>query len=428
MAFPVPPQPGRLLSLDAFRGAVMLALVSGGLGLAAFGADPAALAWWDGTPLAGAWRGLLAALAHHFSHVPWTGCGFWDLVQPAFMFMVGVAAALSLGRRRAAGESPGCTARHVIIRAGGLVALGVFVDSAGHERTVFTFTNVLAQIGLGYPLIGLLAGRGPRVQLATALAIAVATHAAFLLHPLPPPGFDPASVGRGPDWRPLTGLAAHFDKGTNVFHWFDAEWLGVGFLNLFPRAEPYRFNPGGYQTLNFVPATITMILGLVTGEALRRHHDVAAANRWLCRAGAVGVACGLALDGHLWPMCGFTWSIAPAVKRIWTPSWAVYSAGWALWMLAACHWLVEVRGLRGWTRPLVTVGMNSLAAYLLAMLLRPWIGRTFRAHLGEGIFAGRIGPLAYPPECGPIVQATAVTLVIWLVLRWMERRRIFLRL
>jgi heparan-alpha-glucosaminide N-acetyltransferase len=127
-------------------------------------------------------------------------------------------------------------------------------------------------------------------------------------------------------------------------------------------------------------------------------------------------------------MCGFTWSIAPAVKRIWTPSWAVYSAGWALWMLAACHWLVEVRGLRGWTRPLVTVGMNSLAAYLLAMLLRPWIGRTFRAHLGEGIFAGRIGPLAYPPECGPIVQATAVTLVIWLVLRWMERRRIFLRL
>jgi predicted acyltransferase len=426
---PVPTErPGRLLALDAFRGAVMLTLVSGGLGLAAFGADPAALAWCDGTVCAGPWRRFLAGLVHHFSHVPWTGCGFWDLVQPAFMFMVGVAAALSLDRRRADGEPPLRTARHVLARAAALVALGVFVDSAGHDRTAFVFTNVLAQIGLGYPLVCLLAGRGPRVQLATALAIAVVTHAAFLLFPLPPPDLDPAAVGRSPDWRPLTGLAAHFDKGTNVFHWFDARWLGVGFLNLFPRAEPYRFTPGGYQTLNFVPATITMILGLVTGELLLRRRDGAAANRWLFRAGAVCLACGLALDGHLWPGCGFTWSLAPAVKRIWTPSWAVYSAGWSLCMLAAFHWLVEVRGLRGWTWPLVTVGMNSLAAYLLAMLLQPWIVRTLRAHLGADIFAGRIGPLTYPPECGPVVQAVAVTLVVWLVLRWMERRRLFLRL
>jgi heparan-alpha-glucosaminide N-acetyltransferase len=406
----------------------MLALVSGGLGLAAFGADPAALAWCDGTPFAGSWRRLLAALHHHFNHVRWTGCGLWDLVQPAFMFMVGVAAALSLDRRRAEGEPPLRTARHVIVRSAALVALGVFVDSAAHDRTAFVFTNVLAQIGLGYPLLCLVAGRGLRVQFATALAIIVVTLAAFLAYPLPPPGFDPASMGRGPDWLPLTGLAAHFDKGTNVFHWFDAEWLGVGFLNLFPRAEPYRFTPGGYQTLNFLPAAITMILGLVTGEMLLHRRDAAAANRWMVRVGAACLACGLALDGHLWPGCGFTWSLAPAVKRIWTPTWAVYSAGWSLWMLAAFHWLVEVRGLRGWTWPLVTVGMNSLAAYLLAQLARPWIVRTLRTHLGADVFAGRIGPLTYPPACGPVVQGVAVTLVVWLVLRWLERRRLFIRL
>ena len=112
----------------------------------------------------------------------------------------------------------------------------------------------------------------------------------------------------------------------------------------------------------------------------------------------------------------------PVVKRIWTPSWAVFSTGWCLLILAALYAIIDVRQWRAWSFPLVVVGMNSIAIYSMGMLLRGWTARTLQTHLGEDVFK------VLGAANAPFVQATAVGLVFWLVCFWMYRRKIFLRI
>ena len=155
------PKPERLVSLDAYRGFIMLAMASSGFGFfLTVKQHPEVLnqTWnlfgWqiDARPV---WQ----FLAFQFSHVDWIGCGFWDLIQPSFMFMVGVAVPYSLASRRAKGESGPWVWAHVVWRAVFLVLLGVFLSSNSWQRTDWTFVNVLSQIGLGYVFLCLLAGR-----------------------------------------------------------------------------------------------------------------------------------------------------------------------------------------------------------------------------------------------------------------------------
>ena len=107
------------------------------------------------------------------------------------------------------------------------------------------------------------------------------------------------------------------------------------------------------------------------------------------------------------------------VKRIWTPSWALYRGGIVIGLLLVFYWIVEIKGCRRWTFPLVVVGMKSIAIYLLFELMAPWIGAMLKVHLGPAIFSGTYGPIA---------QRCAVLIVLWLVCWWMHRRRIFLKI
>ena len=130
----------RLVSLDAYRGFVMLLMASGGLGIAA-----AAARVPDGSAVSPAWR----FLAHQVDHVEWTGCVLWDLIQPSFMFIVGVALPFSLEKRRSQGQPFGVMFAHALWRSVLLVALGIFLRSTRSAQTNFTFEDVLTQIGLG---------------------------------------------------------------------------------------------------------------------------------------------------------------------------------------------------------------------------------------------------------------------------------------
>jgi predicted acyltransferase len=389
-----PARPARLASLDAYRGFIMLVMATDGLALAA------AARKFPGDPV---WH----FLAHHTEHVAWVGCSFWDLIQPSFMFMVGVALPYSFASRRARGEPYGRSFFHAVWRSALLVLLGVMLYSPNKAgRTNWIFPNVLAQIGLAYPFLFLLAGRGFRVQLAALLAVLVGYTLLFGLYPLPGPGFDYASVGLAPDWPRLTGWFAHWEKNVNAAADFD-RW----FLNLFPRAEPFRFNDGGYQTLNFVPSLATMILGLMAGEVLRSGRSGRAKLAILVAAGVLCLAAGL-LAGEY---------VCPIVKRIWTPSWALYSAGWTFWMLAGFYAVMDLAGWRRWAFPLAVVGMNSIAMYLMAqrVLLKGWVESRMRIHLGPQWFEGTYGPI--------LLSASSVFL-LWLICLWMYRRGIFLRI
>jgi predicted acyltransferase len=231
---------------------------------------------------------------------------------------------------------------------------------------------------------------------------------AWALYPMPGPGFDYQAVGVPPDWpHHYDGLAAHWNKNNNLGHAFD-QW----FLNLFPRESPFIANGGGYLTLSFVPTLGTMLLGLIAGQWLRTSAPRMPMRR-LIVAGLLGLAAGTLLHAA---------GVVPVVKRIWTPSWTLYSGGACFLLLALFCWIIEVRGFRRWAFPLVVVGVNSIAAYMIAHLFEPFIVSSFRIHLGQSVFQ------IFGAAWEPLVQGMVVLALYWLLLYWMYRRKIFLRI
>jgi len=390
-----PPIPERLMSLDAYRGFVMLLMISAGLYTARVAKNFPDSAVWQ-------------FFAYQTDHAAWRGCSLWDLIQPSFMFMVGVAVPFSIANRRAAGQPFGKLFLHALWRGLALVLLGVFLSSTGNRQTDWNFVIVLSQIGLGYPLLWLLAWTKPRMQFVAAGAILVAYWAAFALYPLPPADFDWARVGVPADWQHFQGFAAHWEKNANVAAAFD-QW----FLNLFLREKPFMFNTGGYQTLNFIPSLATMIFGLLAGGLLRSERKGSEKFWWLIVSGIVCLAAGLLFD-----LTG----ICPNVKRIWTPTFAIFSTGWTCLMLAAFYGIIELRGYRRWAFPLMVAGMNSIALYCMSMLMKPFVRDRLKIHLRQDIFD------VFGRTYAPMVEMASILLVLWLISFWMYRRKIFLRI
>jgi heparan-alpha-glucosaminide N-acetyltransferase len=384
----------RNVAVDAYRGFVMLLMMAEVLHLARV-----ARAFPDN------W--ILRLLAYHQTHVEWAGCSLHDLIQPSFSFLVGVALPYSLARRLAAGSTIGRLFGHALWRSLLLVCLGIFLRSLDSRQTNFTFEDTLTQIGLGYPLLFLLGLRSPRTQWAALGAVLVGYWLAWAMYPLPA-RYDYVAVGVRADWpHHYSGFAAHWNKNINLGQAFD-----VWFLNLFPRSSPFVANGGGYLTLSFIPTLGTMILGLIAGRWLKDASPRIPYRRLLI-AGFAGVVLGVLL--HVAGIC-------PVVKRIWTPSWTIFSGGACFLLLAAFCWIIETRGYRRWAFPLVVIGMNSIAAYLIAHLFESFTVSSFRTHLGPSVFSWLGDGLQ------PLVQGVAILLTYWLILFWMYRRRIFLRI
>jgi heparan-alpha-glucosaminide N-acetyltransferase len=388
-------RPSRLDSLDAFRGAIILMMISSGLGFSEL-----ARSYPDCR--------LLAMLGHHSQHALWAGGTLWDLIQPAFMFMVGMALPWSIANRLAKGDSIHRMSLHALRRSMILILLAVFLSSAWSQQTDWSFTNVLAQIGLGYPFLFLLAFTGTRTRWLAAGGILAAYWLLFALHPLPAPDFDWQAIGVPPDWPRLTGFSGHWEKNANPAASFD-QW----FLNLFPREKDFIFNSGGYQTLNFVPSLATMIFGLIVGQRLRNDGPIHHRLVWLLAIGSAGVLLGWLLH---------TTGLCPMVKRIWTPSWALASTGWIVLMLALFVALIDGKGWRRPAFPLIVAGFNPITLYLLWQLSGPFIKKQVRTHFGQDIF------LTWGEPWQPFWERLAVLLILWLVAWWMYRAKIFIRI
>ena len=386
----------RLASLDVYRGLVLALMMGEALRLCAVAAARPASAFW-------------AFLCHHQDHVAWLGGSLHDMIQPGFSFLVGAALPFSLAARAGHGESRGRMLAHALRRGLILVVLGIALRSLGRPQTYFTFEDTLTQIGLGYPLLFLVALAPRRVAWLALGVVLVGFWVAFALYPAPPADFDWKAVGVPADWpHQLTGFAAHWNKNENFSAQFD-RW----FLNLFPREQPFVFNRGGYQTLSFIPTLGTMILGLVAGRVLRSDRSARDKGRWLLLAGVSGLALGWGL-GAL--------GVCPVVKRIWTPSFALWSGGFCFLFTAFFHELVDVRESQRWAFPLVVLGTNSIAAYCLYEAFMTPICQALVRHLPSSLFRV-LGP-AFEAS---LVGATGLA-VTWLILHWMYRRRVFVRI
>lgn len=410
----------RLHSLDAYRGLIMIMLAFGGFGLAETAANHLSV---DGGSV------MWSVVHDQFRHVEWAGCALWDLIQPSFMFMVGVSMAFSYAKRRELGQPYWRMAAHAVWRSIVLILLGVFLISNWSASTDWSLVNVLTQIGLGYALLFLLWERSLLTQAVAAAAILVGTWILYVAYPTAGIPSDGApQVGVSAEWaqQHLSGISPAWHKNANAGHALD-----VSLLNRLPRQESFEFNRGGYHTINFIPALATMLFGLMAGQWLRSANGPWRKVAALVLAGIAGLALGQALS-----LIG----ISPIVKRIWTPSWAIFSAGWCLLILAAFFAVVDVLGVRRWTFPLVVVGVNSIAIYCMSMLLKPWMVRTLKTHFGEDVFRLklRFGQHVFPlidethaatlALYEPLIQATLVGLSFWLACFWLYRQRIFIRI
>ncbi|MDB6136289.1 MAG: hypothetical protein JWM59_4532 [Verrucomicrobiales bacterium] len=375
----------RLTSVDAYRGFVMLLMMGEVLGFSRVA---------QALPDNETWR----TLAFHWEHVDWTGCTLHDLIQPSFTFLVGVALPFSLARRAADGQPEWKRTVHAFWRALLLVLLGVFLRSTHSSQTNWTFEDTLSQIGLGYGFLYILALKRPKMQWITLASLLGVYWLAFAIYRVPS------------DSEPLTGFASHWNLNANPAWAFD-RW----FLNLFPREQPFVENGGGYSTLSFIPTLGTMILGLLAGNVLLRGGSWTHWKKlgWLIAAGLIGLGAGWGLDAL---------GVCPVVKRIWTPSWVLFSGGWAFLFLAAFYLVMEIAKLRRWAFVLTVVGMNSIAAYLIAHLFQNFISKALPRHFGTGVF--ELAGTAY----APFVHGLTVLVLEWLMLWWMFRRKVFLKI
>ena len=351
---------GRLVSLDAYRGLIMATLLCGAI-FASLKGDPT-------------WNWLYV----QNEHVAWRGCGYWDLIQPSFMFMVGVAMPFALAKRAARGDSWARRFRHVLVRALGLIVIGVLLDNFGAEKWSIGFIRVLQQIAIGYVLAFFVVGKSYRTQGLTAAAILVGYTLLWMFNPWNGPG--------GP-WA-----MNNQNIGAAVDFWM----LG-------------RHHTGYYVGLNAIPATATIIFGVMAGQLIHDRLPPSRTMLILLLAGLSGIGIGLAVSPWL-----------PLIKRIWTPSFAVYAAGWTTLMLLFFYATIEVLGWKRWAFPLVVVGMNSIAAYVLGNSFGGW----FRSLTGAwiGWLKQPLGPMWFP-----VFQHFATFCCAWLVLYWLWRRRIFFK-
>ena len=454
----------RLVSLDAYRGFIMSMLAASGFGILQFARISKDSDVWK------TWNyDRFQALRFHFDHPAWVsitgwfGVSFWDLIQPAFMFMVGVAMPFSYQRREAMGSSAWKRNLHAAVRAIVLVLLGVFLYSLKHAQTNWIFTNVLAQIGLGYFFAYLCLGRSRQLQISVFVAILVAYWGLFVMN-RPPENFDyekvDASFEKG---EVFSGRMAAWSKNANAAHFFDVWFLNKLRSPEFPQPatdsesnvtatsepndeaavaaavavpevkaaesslirrwwfsspEPYTHNSGGYLTLNFIPSIATTLLGILCGQLLLATDSD---RNKLLKLVSIGIVCLVAAVAAHHTVC-------PIVKRIWTPSWVLFSGGYVVLMLAAFYLLFDMLPLRKLAFPLVVVGMNSIVMYMLGQLLRPWVAeKVVSIHFG-GMLRSIFGDAALSSDgIGAMVVPSATFVVFWLVAYWMYRNRFFVR-
>jgi heparan-alpha-glucosaminide N-acetyltransferase len=385
----------RNIAVDAYRGLVMLLMMGEVMNFVAVHHAYMGSLFWR-------------ILAFNQDHVQWSGMGLHDMIQPSFTFLVGVALPYSIASRLQKGASFWPLLGHTIWRSFLLIALGIFLRSTHSSQTYFTFEDTLTQIGMGYTFAFLLAFCKPRWQWTAFGVILFGYWLAWALYPAPGPGFDYAAVGVPADWHyNFTGFASHWNKNSNL-----GQAVDVWFLNLFPRSSPFLYNEGGYLTLSFIPTLGTMLLGLAAGRWFRAEQPNIPIRKFLI-AGVLLMAVATLLH--------FT-GICPIVKRIWTPAWTLFSGGVCFFFLAAFSWVIDVKGYRRWAFPLLVVGANSIAAYLIAHLFERFIVSSLHIHLGYRIFQ------VFGPGLEPLMLGIAVMLIFWLLLYWMYQRKIFLKI
>ncbi|MBI5743824.1 MAG: DUF1624 domain-containing protein [Elusimicrobia bacterium] len=303
-----PRESSRLLSLDVFRGITIALMII------------------VNTP------GNREAYSQ-LDHAEWNGCTMTDLVFPFFLFIVGVSVVFSLSKRLAENRTAGL-AGQIFKRALVIYALGMVLNAIpNYHPSTIRVLGVLQRIAICYCFSSLL-------FLKTSLKTQIGITAAALL------GYWLAMT-----YIPVPGFGAGvLTKDGSLASWLDRALLG---------AHTYRsgvYDPEGL--LGTIPALATSMLGVFAGLWLRSARAQGDKVKGLIAAGAVAAGAG-----WLWGL------VFPINKALWTSSYVLFTGGLAMWLLALCYWLIEMREIKAWGRPFEIFGINAIAAYMLPIFL-----------------------------------------------------------
>ena len=362
------PQPGeRLFSLDFYRGFTMFLLIAESTHLFDFLIAPS---------LQGS---FIASIGEQFHHHPWNGLRFWDLVQPFFMFIVGVAMPFSFGRRWAQGDSWETSLRHTLYRSFMLLFLGWALYCIGPGKITFELWNVLAQLSVTYLIAFLMMRKSFHTQLGFTIALLLLSELLYRL------------------W-PVSGYNQPFVPDANFGAYVDMLLMG-------------KLSQGHWVAFNAIPTTAHTMWGVLAGQLLLSRRTAAEKIQRLLIAGAIGIVLGYALD-----------PLTPIIKRICTSSFVIVSGGWCLAALAFSYWLADVRKVRAIPTFFAIVGMNPLFIYLFAETK----GTAWLHHLVIPFSGGLFGWLGELPL--QIITAAILWGMLWYMCYFLYQRKVFIKI
>ncbi|GGE93732.1 acyltransferase family protein [Hymenobacter cavernae] len=369
--------PGRLVSLDVFRGITVMAMIL------------------VNNP--GDWGHIYAPL----EHAKWHGCTPTDLIFPFFLFIVGVSLVYALGAVRQKTENHGRAMARIARRAAVLYGLGLFGALFPHfDFSTARLPGVLARIALVFLICGIIFLKTNwRTQ--ARLLVGILILYSVLLQLVPVPGIGPANL------EPETNLGAWLDR------------LLLGTAHLWKQSKTW--DPEG--VLGTLPAVGTGLAGMLAGQWLRRPApDAATKVVWLFVFGAGAVVLGMIWNGWF-----------PINKALWTSSFVLYTGGLATMALAALYWLCDVQGLRNWIKPFVVFGVNAITVFFLSGLV-PRLLNMIKIPATNGKAVGLCAWLYdtfFVPYLSPInasLVGAIVCVLIWLGILWvMYEKRVIIK-
>ena len=357
---------GRLISLDAFRGFTMFMLIGEFTGLFNSLHNPL----FDGN--------IIGAIGTQLHHHQWNGLHAWDLVQPFFMFIVGVAIPFSERNRIKKGSSENEVLKHALIRSAMLLLFGWALYCIGPGRITFRFQNVLAQLSVTYLIAFLIRNRTISMQLIISFALIALTELIYRTFPVA--GFD----------QPFT---PDHNFGAYVDSLISGELSG-----------------GHWVSLNAIPTAAHTIWGVVVGKILLSSKSKKEILKVMIIGGLVGIILGYGLD-----------SITPIIKRISTSSFVFVSGGWALLTFALFYWLIDMKGYKDWAKFIIVVGMNPLFIYLFAHVGGGNLVYNIVKPFSFGLF-GWSGELS-----AQIITSLFAWYLLWYITYWLYKRKIFIK-
>jgi predicted acyltransferase len=357
----------RVLSIDALRGFDMFWIIGGGTLLES-------LVQVRNLP-------ITRTIQQQLDHVVWEGFHFEDLIFPLFVFMVGVVLPFSLSGRKERGQSLAGIHLHIIKRTAGLILLGlIFNGLLNFEWSHMRWPGVLQRIGLCYFFAALIVLHTRwRTQAILVGAVLLLYWAVTMLVPVP-------GCAAG-DLTMKGCLSSYIDQ------------------QLIPGELYYKYgdNEGVISTL---PAICTALLGALAGHWLRSNRSGSRKAAGLALAGIVSLAAGL-----LWAQR------FPIIKILWTSSYVLFAGGWSLLLLALFYWVIDVKGYHRWAFFFVVIGMNAITIYFLQSFVK-------FDEIAE-FFLG--GVAKHACLLAPLILPFGALMIRWLVLHFLYRHRVFLK-